>query len=290
MDRQFIEGKLPRGVRYVSDVLFKEVDGLELKLDLLLPAKSELEKTPVAVWIHGGAWMRGNKARDLRRFDQLVARVLRRGVAFVSIEYRLSGQATFPAQVVDCNDAIAFLHRNRDQYNLDVGSLILMGSSAGGHLATLVGVTHAKGIPGFSSGYDSSDVHIMGVVDFYGPIDLLKLQGKRDAVDLSSDRSPEARLLGHSPRLRPESARLASPSTHIDPESPPFLIFHGDQDKRVPLDQSELLLSLLQKHGVQSRLVIVEGAVHGDEKFDETSYNDAVLTFMDSLLRESPAK
>ncbi|WP_236620864.1 alpha/beta hydrolase [Rhodopirellula sallentina] len=287
LDQEYISTKLPAGVRYVSDITFKEVDGIELKLDLLLPKENQETETPLAVWIHGGAWMRGNKARDLQRFDQLAARILERGVAFVSISYRLSGQANFPAPIVDCNDALAYLYEHRNQYNLDMDRMFVMGTSAGGHLASLLGTTHNANVAEFASKPSQPRGNILGIVDFYGPIDLVKLQEKRADDDVENDQSPEAKMLGVSPRKRPDLAAKASPLTYVSANSPPFLMFHGDRDVRVPMAQSQLLSNALTENGVSNELVVVGGARHGDQKFDDTVYNDDVMTFLNRLLDET---
>ncbi|WP_233215448.1 alpha/beta hydrolase [Rhodopirellula bahusiensis] len=284
LDSEFIKTKLPSGTEYISDVVFKEVDGLDLKLDLLLPKNEAKSPLPTAIWIHGGAWMRGNKARDLHRFDQLTSRILSEGMAFVSIEYRLSGQAAFPGPVVDCSDAIAFLNRNREKYGLDTDRMIILGTSAGGHLASLIGTSLTSDASDFVTDESQPMGKILGVVDFYGPIDLVMLQTKRGEIDFENDMSPEARFLGHSPLMRPDLAQAASPITYVTKNSPPFLIFHGDLDARVPMMQSIYLNSMLKAHGVESRLVEVEGARHGDEKFDDATYNNDAIEFIRSLI------
>lgn len=285
LDAKFIQEKLPEGVRYVSDVVFKKVDDIELKLDLLLPPAKANQKMPLAIWIHGGAWMRGNKAIDLHRFDQMTARILEQGIAFVSIEYRLSGQAQFPAQIQDCNDAISFVLSNSDQYGLDPTRVVVMGTSAGGHLASLVGTSTHHAVPEFYSPHSKPATGIVGIVNFYGPSDLLVLQGKRDEIDYENDVSPEARFLGHSPIKRPDVATAASPTHYVSPKTPPFLIFHGDQDARVPISQSILLDAWLKAKEVESKLVIVPGADHGDQKFDDEAYNEEVVAFLKSKMR-----
>ncbi|MEW4564585.1 alpha/beta hydrolase [Bremerella sp. JC770] len=284
LDAEFVRTKLPEGVRYVSDIVYKSTEQVELKLDLLLPA-SDSKPMPVAIWIHGGAWMRGNKAQDLHRFDQLTARILGQGIAFISIEYRLSGQAQFPEPVIDCNDAIAFIHANRSKYQLDTSRMVLLGTSAGGHLVSLISLSSANSTTTFFSEGIKPEWKILGVVDFYGPTDLLQLQAKRSDIDPTSDNSPEARFLGGSPQAHPELARKASPVNYVSENAPPFLIFHGDQDVRVSIDQSKLLNDSLKKAGVTSRLEVVEGARHGDQKFDDAVYNDMVVKFIQSILK-----
>ncbi|MEW4528088.1 alpha/beta hydrolase [Maioricimonas sp. JC845] len=282
LDEEFIRTRLPAGVRYISDIVYRNVDGSELKLDLFLPDADSTSGLPLAVWIHGGAWMRGNKARDFHRYDQLAARILEDGFALASIEYRLSGTATFPAQIEDCTAALGFLHRNRKKYGLDTGRVVVMGTSAGGHLASLVGTgAAARLVP--DSERTQQEWTIRGVVNFYGPSDLILLQGKRDDINYDEDRSPEARLLGHSPLIRPDLAKAASPTTYVSRTSPPFLIFHGDADTRVPITQSVLLDAWLRVHGVQSRLVVVEGARHGDQMFDDMQYVEQVSEFVRSV-------
>jgi acetyl esterase/lipase len=286
LDPAFIQNKLPIGTEYISEVVFKEVDGLELKLDLLLPKNEARRPLPTAVWIHGGGWMRGNKARDLHRFDQLTSRILQEGLAFVSIEYRLSNQASFPEPVLDCTDAIAFLNRNREKYGLDTDRMILLGTSAGGHLASLIATNLTSGNSDLLTDASQPMGKICGVIDYYGPIDLVMLQSKRGDIDFAKDSSPEARFLGHSPLMRPDLARAASPITYVTENAPPFLIFHGVLDARVPMMQSVYLNSMLKANGVESRLVEVKAARHGDDKFDDTSCNDDAIDFIRSVIFE----
>ena len=226
-----------------------------LKLDLYLPGASASTKKPrpVVVWIHGGGWRSGNK------WPWPLAWLTRDGYAVASVQYRLSGEAPWPAQIQDCRAAIRWLRANAKTYHLDPHRFAAAGASAGGHLVAMLGTAaDLKGIdPPGAAPVDPSPA-VQAVVDFFGPTDLAALP-----VPPNDRRNAVALLLGGSLREKSELARQASPLIHVSADDPPFLIIHGDRDRLVPLAQSRALHEALKKAGVSSTLHIIKGAGHG---------------------------
>ncbi|WP_084544443.1 alpha/beta hydrolase [Chroogloeocystis siderophila] len=255
---------IPRGIVHLRNVEFTRGQEYQLKMDILHPTKLPKQPMPVIVWIHGGAWREGNKEQGLKR---LVA-FARQGFFCATIEYRLSHEAIFPAQIEDCKCAIRFLRAHAQQFHLDPQRVGVWGVSAGGHLAALVGTT--QDIPELEGhgGWEEYSSSVQAVCDWYGPTDFLKINDFPRKVDFTSEASPEAALIGGVIEANPEKAAKANPITYINPTNPPFFIIHGENDLLVPLNQSQLLFDALTKVGVEASLEIVKGAGHGDQKFD----------------------
>lgn len=242
-------------------------------LDLYLPSGATGE-VPLVVFIHGGGWLSNDKYADIGYMRKTVAEILKSGFALASIDYRFSTQAVFPAQMQDCNRAIAFLYDNAEQYGLDRNRFAVMGFSAGGHLASLVGLSENNDVESFFTPGTSRDFTFKAVVDFYGPSDLLLLPG------LDDERSPEGLLIGAAPLARPDLARAASPVTYVDQNDPPFLIIHGEADNIVSPDQSRLLSAWLSAVGVRNELHFVKDAPHFGEMFDADAVREKVMGFL----------
>ena len=268
----FPEGtKLHANVPYAGDTLGKHL------LDIYLPPDAT-GPLPLVVWIHGGAWMVNDKYADMSYMQQTIREIVSAGYALASIDYRHSTQAVFPAQLRDCNQAIAFLNDHAADYGLDTARIALMGFSAGGHLASLVGLAHNAGVADFYSEEGGRDFSIRGVVDFYGPANLVMFPGAGDPE------SPESRLLGAAPLDRPDLAAAASPVSYVDAGDPPFLIVQGELDESVDPKQSRLLSSWLTVAGVRNELIIVKGAPHYGPEFDVPEVRERVLSFLRRVL------
>ena len=268
----FPEGTvLHANVPYAGDTLNKHL------LDVYLPPDAE-GPLPLIVWIHGGAWMVNDKYADMSYMQQTVHEIVASGFALASIDYRHSSQAVFPAQVQDCNQAIAYLSAHAADYGVDSARIALMGFSAGGHLASLVGLARNNAGEGFfARGMDHS-FRIRGVVDFYGPANLVMFPGAGDPE------SPESKLLGAPPLDRPDLAAAASPVTYVDAADPPFLIVQGELDQSVDPAQSRLLSSWLTLSGVENELIVVPGAPHYGPEFDVPEVRERVLAFLEWVL------
>ncbi|WP_231753293.1 alpha/beta hydrolase [Rosistilla carotiformis] len=255
--------KTPDDVQIRRDVVFGQGGGRDLKMHLVLPKQSAEKPQPCYVWIHGGGWMGGSKEGGV----QQVVPIVRDGFVGATIEYRLSGEAIFPAQIEDCKCAIRFLRAHAKEYNIDVDRIAVGGSSAGGHLAALLGtsagVTELEGNGGWAD--QRSDVQ--AVVDLYGPTDLIQFVQTPGYESHARPSSPETRLLGGEVLKRLDAAKKADPISYVGPNDPPFLILHGTNDRTVPPNQSEAIYKALQAAGVDSQLQLLEGAGHGGPEF-----------------------
>lgn len=258
-----------------KDIVFKRIGNKEIKLDLYTPALVTKGKIPLLIWVHGGAWKRGTKNDIPSKNPLLLESVLSKNYALAAIDYRLSGEATYPAAVVDINDAINYLYDNAGKYNIDVENIVMMGRSAGGHLAGLMGVTNGQQGAGI---YAKPKYKVKAVVSFFGPTDLLALGVKRGKK--VSLKAPVSRFLGGSPTDIPDMAKQASTIHYVDKNTPPFIQFHGTLDKQVPVGQSVSLKQELDKHGVKNQLFIEEGVGHSAAVFDSDKYVPRVIDFL----------
>jgi len=231
---------------------------------------------PVILSIHGGGWSSGSKARSP------AIRFAARGYAVASINYRLSGEAVFPAQIEDCKAAVRWLRANAVKYNLNPDRIAAFGSSAGGHLAALLGTSAGVAeLEGVKPQPEESS-RVQAVIDFFGPTDLLVMGGMHDRPD-----SPESRLIGGPIQELKDKAARANPILYLSRDDPPFLIVHGDQDRVVPLRQSQLLHEALVAAGVESTFRVVPGAGHG---FSRPEIDELVLAFLERHLKRPVAR
>jgi acetyl esterase/lipase len=268
----FPKGTILHGnIRYNNDTIAKHL------VDIYLPENVK-GKIPLVVLVHGGGWLSNDKYADIGYMKKTVAEIVSNGYALASIEYRFSTQAVFPAQMLDCNRAISYLYDNSDQYGFDKDRFAIMGFSAGGHLASLVGLSKNNNIPAFFMPGTSKLFSFKAVVDFYGPAELILFPG------FNNPKSPEALLIGAAPLARPDLAKAASPVTYVDKNDPPFLILHGEKDELVSPNQSRLLSSWLSAVGVQNELFIVKDAPHFGVMFDSDEVRKKVMAFLKKQL------
>lgn len=269
----FPKGTILHGnVAYNNDTLQKHL------LDIYLPPDAK-GKIPLVVFIHGGGWLSNDKYADIGYMKKTVAEIISSGFALASIDYRFSTQAVFPAQIQDCNRAIAFLYDNADKYGIDKNRFAVMGFSAGGHLASLVGLSENNDITTFFMPGTNDLFKFRAVVDFYGPAELILFPGASD------EKSPEALLIGAAPLARPDLAKAASPVNYVDKNDPPFLIIHGEKDALVSTKHSQVLSSWLSVVGVQNELFIVKNAPHFGEMFDSDEVRNKVIAFLTKHLK-----
>jgi acetyl esterase/lipase len=243
--------QVPENVELLKDVEFGKGGDRPLKLHVLRPKSLPEAPMPVVVWIHGGGWQAGSKDSGIGR----LARFAQRGYFCASVEYRLSKEAVFPAQIEDCKCAIRFLRAKAKEYNLDPNRIGVWGSSAGGHLVALLGTSAAaKDLEG-KGGWAEFSSRVQAVCDFCGPADFPKWADTAHPAVVA--------LLGGPVKDKAELAARGSPVTYVSKDVPPFLIVHGDSDKTVPLSQSESLTEALKKAGGDVTLHVVKGGGHG---------------------------
>ncbi|HEY5825948.1 MAG TPA: alpha/beta hydrolase [Cyclobacteriaceae bacterium] len=269
----FPKGTVLHGnVPYNNDNLPKHL------LDIYLPANAK-GKIPLVIFIHGGGWLVNDKYADIGYMKKTIAEIVSSGYAIASIDYRFATQAVFPAQIQDCNRAISFLYDNADKYGFDKTRFAVMGFSAGGHLASLVGLSKNNNVESFFIPTTSKSFNFKAVVDFYGPAELILFPGNNDP------KSPESLLIGAAPLARPDLAKAASPVTYVDKNDPPFLIIHGEKDELVSPKQSQLLSAWLNTVKVPNELIIVKDAPHFGEMFDVDDIRSRVINFLKKELK-----
>jgi acetyl esterase/lipase len=278
---EFIYTTFPKGTIYHQNIAYANDTLKKHLLDIYLPPNTT-GNIPLIIWVHGGAWMLNDKYADMGYMKKPLRSLLEKGYALASIDYRHSTKAIFPAQIRDCNQAVQFLHDHASQYKLDRNKFVLMGFSAGGHLASLLALSNNNHVAEFYPEQKKSSFAIKAVIDFYGPSNFLLFFGeaKPDAID-----NPISKLLGASPLVRPDVSNLASPVTYVDKNDPPFFIVHGEKDPDVPTAQSYLLKSYLDLAHVQNELTIVKDAPHYGEMFDVDEVRLKLLQFLEGNLK-----
>lgn len=255
------------------------------KLDLYLPTAGD-GPFPVVVMVHGGGFMFGDKAdgAGLTGVDQL----LEAGYAVASINYRLSGEAIWPAQINDAKAAVRFLRANAAQYNLDPEHVGAWGASAGGNLVAMLGATcDVADLEGAELGNADQSSCVQAVVDWFGPIDFLAMDAQfagtacpatHDAAD-----SPESMLVGAPIQTVPEIVATTNPMNYVDAADAPFLIQHGSADCNIPPVQGKNLADAL---GVdKATYTLIDGAGHGGSQFETPENLQVVLDFLNQHLK-----
>jgi acetyl esterase/lipase len=261
------------------------------KMDIYLPDEGD-GPFPVILSIHGGAFLAGDKG-DGQVTPMLEG--LKRGYAVVSINYRLSGEAIWPAQINDCKAAIRWIRANADKYKLNPDKIAAWGGSAGGHLSAMVGTSgDVKALEDFSQGNPDQSSRVQAVVDWFGPTDFLKMDehltasGVKNPQKHSTPDSPESKLIGKNLEDAPELVKEANPETYVTVDDPPFFIQHGLEDNLVPYQGSVLfarkLGDALGFERVSFELFPATG--HGGPAFRTEKNLEKIFKFLDQFLKE----
>jgi acetyl esterase/lipase len=276
---------MPEGVRVEKDIPYAGTKNPRQMLDVILPRSSKGDKPlPVVVNIHGGAFKMGDKSMGALDLADLVAGG---DYAGVTINYRLSGEAVWPAQIHDCKAAIRWVRANAAKYHFDPDRIAVIGSSAGGHLAAMLGTSGGVAeLEGDLGPYKETSSKVRCVVDQFGPSDLLAMGQYPGLIKHDAPDSPESELIGGALQTHKAAARSASPITYVSPDDPPFLILHGSQDPLVPFNQSERLAKALKDAGVACAFVKVVGAGHG--RFRSPEVPRRFQQFFAKYLRDAP--
>ncbi len=267
--------KVPE-VRVETDLVFGKGGDKELKLDLAMPKEGD-GPYPAVIYLHGGAWRGGSRKEFSKSIEALAAR----GYVAVTVDYRLVPDATSTGQIADCKAAVRWLRAEAKKYKIDGDRIGVVGFSAGGHLACMLGTTNKDdGLEGSSGNADQSS-RVQAVVSFFGPTDFTTR-----TWDDEIEKAILAPFMGGSFADHPELYKKASPICYVRKDAPPFLFFHGTEDKLVQIRQSRVMVDKLKEAGVPAELVTVEGEGHGwrGEKLRQSI--EKTFQFFDERLRK----
>jgi acetyl esterase/lipase len=243
---------------------------------------------PVVVLIHGGAFKMGDKRMESQNAEALVAK----GYAATSINYRLSGEAKYPAQIEDCKAAVRFLRANATKYNMNPDKIGSWGASAGGNLSAMLGTSNGVAeLEGASLGNAGVSSKVIASVDWFGPINFLTMDAEATALGFTGrtngESSPESQLIGKAVQLAPELVAKANPATYISNDDAAFFIQAGSMDRNIPYTQSRNFYDALKPVlGADNVLFeLLEGAGHGGPQFSALSNIEKVIAFFDKHLK-----
>jgi len=268
------------GLTIVENIDYVGDDNRRQSLDLYVPKNAASTNLPLIVFIHGGAWRGGDKRVGLGKLRRYLADGRYAGA---SVGYRLSQHAVWPAQIHDCKAAIRYLRANARSHGIDPERIAVWGSSAGGHLVGMLGVSGGVDeLEGSLGPHTNVSSRVQAVVNFYGPSRLLTMNDFDSVMDHNAPDSPESQLIGAPVQEAKDKARAASPFHFTSKDDAPFLHVHGTQDKLVPLNQSQVFDQALRKAGVESTLLTIEGGGHGG--FRNPKVNETVGRFFDHHL------
>lgn len=273
------------------DVVYAQKSSVQ-KLDIYLPTKGT-GNYPVIMAVHGGAFLSGDKTKEL----DFLSAALDSGYAVVSINYRLSSEAKFPAAINDVKAALRFLRVNATTYDINPDKFALWGGSAGGNLVSLAGTTGGTNDHyDLSLGNETVSDDVLAVVDWFGPIYFSTMDAEFAALNstgvmgaTNSASSPESAYLGEtigSAEAEP-LVQQASPQTYITSDDPSFFIQHGSLDRNIPITQSINFAKILTETLGTSKVTFetIEGAGHGTSEFRSTENIAKIMAWLDTILK-----
>lgn len=280
----------------INDIDYAGTGNPRQALNLILPTAPVAGPLPVVVFIHGGGWSGGSRAAGINQLRT----VLGNRFIGVSVGYRLSGEAIWPAQIHDCKAAIRWIRANANLagipglptgygpggVTMNADRIGVWGTSAGGHLVTMLGVS--SGVAAMEGTVGPNLVQssaVTCVADYFGPSDLLSMSSFPGSINHDAPNSPESRLVGGPLQQNAAAATSASPTNYVTADDAAFLIVHGDKDPLVPYQQSVLLRDLLVAEGVSVRFTKMVTAGHGG--FQNAELTTRLNAFFDFQLRSA---
>ena len=274
-------------LNYAGDTLVSH------RMDIFIPKTSQ-PPYPAILVVYGSAFF-GNDMKQIA-YQTLGEPLLKSGFAVVTVNHRSSRDAIFPAQIQDIKAAIRFIKANGPKYQIDTTFVGITGYSSGGHLSAMAGTSgtvdrmtiNSKTVEleGHLGDYTAFPSTVDAIVDWFGPTEFQSMDACGSYMVHDAPDSPESILIGAPIQDNHDLCALANPISYIDPDDPPFLIFHGDADPLVPHCQSEKLFSALQEKGVPSQFVLVPEAGHGPGLFEETYFTLMTDFFWDTYVKK----
>ena len=260
----------------ISNIIYKQVvywggsSRISLGMNLLKPWNDPDQAFPLIVWICGGGWLGLDKGAHIAELAYLADQ----GYVVASVDYRTSNTAAMPGPLEDVKEAIRWLRAHASEFAIDPERVAVMGESAGGHLAAMVGLT------GNDARYDTGDnldqsSAVKTAIVWYGPSDIVSFD-----ADASLDRiSPVDAMVGARDREDPRF-KAASPLCSVQKNAPPFLLLHGTADTLVPISESEKLYDALLAKGNDADFVAIQGADHADNHFFQPAVRQVISDYL----------
>lgn len=269
-------------VKKIPDLVYATRGELPLHVDLYLPAEPQNGK-PLVMYIHGGSWRAGS------RKGCPVTWLAEAGYPVASIQYRLSQQAVFPAQLHDCQAAVRWLRAHSGKYGYEATKVVAAGASAGGHLAALLGVSDGvEPLAGRPEVAPEQSARVQAIVDYYGATDFL-FRSKTQPRNTEQPEGNVYQLLGGPVSKNIPLAKLASSVTHVSEDDPPLLMLHGLLDRQVNVQQSVQLYQRYRALKLPVTIRLVEDAGHGGDAFYSPENRQVVLDFLQGVFGRQPA-
>jgi len=273
------------GVDLVKDLDYVGKGNPRQTLDILVPKDHATKKRPLVVFIHGGGWLAGSKGDGMGVIQTIAATG---DYVAATINYRLTQEARWPAQIYDCKAAIRYLRGNAAKYGIDPDHVGVMGISAGGHLVSVLGTSGGvTALEGDLGKFPKESSRVQCVVNFFGPTNFLTFYGPGTTTAKIRDANMIGALLGKDEEEVQVNAKSASPVTWISKDDAPFFTAHGTKDTLVPYAQATEIDAALKKAGVETHLIEMTGAGHG---FNSDDLNLRIKTFLDKQLRGVPGQ
>ena len=264
-----IKPTVPENVEVYKDLIYKQVDSIDLKLDIYR-SKNLRKAAPVLIFIHGGGWSKGKRSDYL----PYLLDYAQKNYVTLTVSYRLSGVAPFPAALEDVKCAVRWIRKNAEEYMINPDRIAVIGGSAGGHLAMMLAYTnddeYTQECP------DSISSRVNAIVNIYGPVDL--------TTPYARERDESSHFLGQTYKENPEIYKAASPRTYISSDDPPTLTFHGTIDSLVPVSQADSLHTWLDKAGVPNEYHRLKGWPHTMDMSKKV--NDYCQYYMDAFFEK----
>lgn len=268
----------PAGFKVVRDLDYVGSGNKRQMLDLYLPETKTTKPRPLVVYIHGGGWENGSKDQAGVLFNLLKDR----DYAGASINYRLTNEAIWPAQIHDCKAAIRALRAHAAENQIDPEKIAVFGISAGGHLVSMLGVTGGvKELEGELGPHLTQSSRVTCVLDFCGPSNFLTFGGEGTIINVDDPKTGLSKLIGGTVKEKPDAAKSASPVNYITSDDAPFLLIHGDKDNIVRYAQATEFDAALEKAKIPATLIT---GTNGGHVFFSAPLFERMRAFLDRHL------